>query len=118
MSHPDTIVHRLYAAINEMDEKKLRRLFHPDVVRHAMGEIGVEPAIEAMKQSFLKYPDTRYVVDEVLIDQDKAAARISIHGRKMPADKPLPIILEIFRIDDNRIVEVWGAGISSQKFPE
>ncbi|MCB0226047.1 MAG: nuclear transport factor 2 family protein [Anaerolineae bacterium] len=118
MSQHDTIAHQLYRAINAMDEEKLRQLFHPRVIRHAMGEIGIEPAIEAMKQSFLKYPHTRYVVDDVLVDHDKIAARISIHGRNTPAEKPLPLILEIFRIEDNQIVEVWGAGISSDKFPE
>ncbi|MCB9077172.1 MAG: nuclear transport factor 2 family protein [Anaerolineaceae bacterium] len=117
MGRQNTIAHQLYQAINDMDEESLRKLFHPRVIRHAMGEIGIEPALEAMKQSFLNYPHTQYVVDDVLVDQDKIAARISIHGRDTPADKPLPLILEIFRIEDNQIVEVWGAGISSEKFP-
>lgn len=117
MGRQNTIAHQLYQAINERDEESLRALFQPGVIRHAMGEIGIEPALQALQQAFLKYPNTRYVVDDVLVDQDKVAARISIHGRETPAEKPLPLILEIFRIEDNRIAEVWGAGISSEKFP-
>jgi len=47
------------------------------------------------------------VVEDVLVEGDKAALRVTIHG--VP-QQPLPIIMEIFRIENGQVAEVWGAG--------
>lgn len=112
-----SLAQQVYEAINHRDATALRGLFHPKVVRHAMGEIGIEGGIEMMNRAFGKFPDTRYEVEDVIVEDNRAAVRVSIHGRHTAPGKPLPVILEIFRFEDSQIVEVWGAGISPEKYP-
>jgi predicted ester cyclase len=102
-----TLVYRVYEAINTRDIAALEGLFDPHVVRHAMGEIGIESARNALMAAYTAFPDQRFVVEDVLVEGDKAALRVTIHG--VP-QQPLPIIMEIFRVANGRVVEVWGAG--------
>ncbi|GGV02406.1 hypothetical protein GCM10010211_82190 [Streptomyces albospinus] len=41
----------------------------------------------------------------MLVEGDKAAVRTSVHG--VPGQQP-PTMLEIFRVRDGRIPELWG----------
>ncbi|GHO47592.1 nuclear transport factor 2 family protein [Ktedonospora formicarum] len=41
---------------------------------------------------------------------NKVALRVTVHGVPTPPGEPLPLILEIFRIENGRVAEIWGAG--------
>lgn len=112
------IVCNVYDAINARDSIALRKLFAPEIIRHATAEIGVEAAIKMMEKMFSTSPKTHFVIEDVLVDGSKAALRIAVHGRDSFTDKPLPNILEIFKIEDNKVTEIWGAGISPERFPQ
>jgi predicted ester cyclase len=111
------IVIAIYAAINAKDETTLRRLFAADIIRHATGEIGVEAAIKMMEKMFSANPKTYFIIEDILVDGNKVAIRVAIHGRESSPEKPPSTILEIFRIENNQAVEIWGAGISPERFP-
>jgi len=104
------LVYRVYEAINAMDVAALDELFDPHVIRHAAGEVGIESARKALTSAFTSFPDKRFVVEDVLVDGDKAALRVTIHGIPVAPGQPLPLIMEIFRIENDRVAEIWGAG--------
>ena len=98
---------RVYAAINAQDLAALDELFDPDVVRHATGEVGIEPAKAAVTKAFASSSGTRFEVEDVFADADRIALRVAVH-RSAPA--PVAEIIEIFRVEDGRVAEIWGAG--------
>ena len=101
---------RVYEAINAQDIATLEELFAPDIIRHAMREVGIESAKQAMVGAFAAFPHTRFVVEDLFAEGDKVALRVTIHGLPIPAGEPLPLIMEIFRIENGRVAEIWGAG--------
>ncbi len=88
----------------------LEELFDPQVIRHAAGETGIESAKRAVMNAFTTFPEKRFVVEDVVAEGDKVALRVTVHGVPTAPGDPLPIIMEIFRIENGRIAEVWGAG--------
>ena len=105
-----TLAYRVYEAINARDLVALEELFDPQVVRHAAQETGIEHAKKAVASAFATSPEKRFVVEDVLVDGDKAALRVTVHGVSTDPGQPLPTILEIFRIANGRVAEIWGAG--------
>jgi predicted ester cyclase len=108
--------YRVYEAINARDIAALDELFDPQVIRHAAGETGIESAKNALTSAYKTFPDQRFVVEDLLVDGDKAALRVTVHGVPLAPGQPQPIIMEIFRIENGRVAEVWGAG--TLHFPE
>ncbi|QBD75842.1 DUF4440 domain-containing protein [Ktedonosporobacter rubrisoli] len=101
------LAYRVYEAINAKDVATLEQLFAPNVIRHAARETGIESVKKAVHQAFAAFPEQRFVVEEVLADGDKAALRVTIHGIPTAPGEPLPIIMEIFRLENGRVAEVW-----------
>lgn len=101
---------QVYDAINAQDLTTLERLFTPDVVRHAMGEVGFEAARRAVTGLFAVAPDTRFQVEDLIADGDRVALRVTVH-RGAPEPGMVPqTILEVFRVEQGRVAEIWGAG--------
>jgi predicted ester cyclase len=108
---------QVYDAINVRDLAALEDLFAPDIVRHAMGEVGFEPARAAVVNLFAAAPDTRFEVEDVFAEGDRIALRVTVH-RGAPDPGTIPqTILEIFRIDNGRVAEIWGAGLPARPAP-
>jgi predicted ester cyclase len=105
-----TLGYRIYEAINAKDIEALDELFAPDVIRHAARETGRESARSALTRAFATFPAQRFVVEDVIAEGDKVALRVVVHGIPVPPGEPLPIIMEIFRIENGCVAEVWGAG--------
>jgi predicted ester cyclase len=62
------------------------------------------------------YPDAHVIVEELIAEGDRVAARISMTGT--PADGGRPIRYRgtvWWRIADGKIVERWGAAFASEK---
>lgn len=104
------LAYRVYDAINAHDADALRELFDPHIVRHAAGETGIEPAIAAMQRAFATNPTRHFRVEDVIAEGDKAALRVTVLGILTTPGVPPPVILEIFRVANGRVVEIWGAG--------
>jgi predicted ester cyclase len=105
------LAREVYAAINARDDVALERLFDPQIVRHAAGEVGIEAAKAAMAAAFAEFPDTRFVVQDVIAEGDRAALRVTVHRGDPASTPPRSLILEVFRVAAGRVVEIWGAGL-------
>ena len=103
---------RVYDAINARDLDTLERLFAPGIVRHAMGEVGIERALAAVSDTVVAAPDLRFAVEDVFGAGDRVALRVTVHRGAPAPGEQLPQILEIFRVEDGRVAEIWGAGTS------
>jgi predicted ester cyclase len=100
----------VYDAINAQDLAALEELFDRDVVRHAAGEVGLERAKLAVTNAFAAFPDTRFEVEDVFAEADRIALRVTVHRGAWAGGDDLPIIMEIFRVENGRVAEIWGAG--------
>lgn len=105
-----TLAHNVYDAINAQDMAALEGLFAPGIIRHATGEVGFEKARKAVMETFAKDPEKHFVIEDLLVDGNKAALRVTVQGAPASEGTPLPTILEIFHFKDNKVVEIWGAG--------
>jgi predicted ester cyclase len=108
---------QVYDAINAQDLAALEQLFAPDVVRHAMGEVGLDAARRAVTSMFETAPDTRFHVEDLVAEGDRVALRVTVQrGEPEPGTIP-QTILEIFRIEHGRVAEIWGAGTPARPRP-
>ena len=104
------LAYRIYEAINARDLTAFEELFDPHVIRHAAGETGIESAKKAALSAFTIFPEKRFVVEDLIAEGDKVALRVTVHGTPTAPGEPLPLIMEILRIENGRVAEVWGAG--------
>lgn len=102
--------YRVYEAFNARDIAAVEELFAPNSISHASGISGIDGVKKALASLYATFPDIRFVVEDLLADGDKVALRVTIHGVPLDPEQPQPIIMEIFRVEDERVVEVWGAG--------
>ena len=103
------LAHRMYAAANAGDLDAVDSIFAADFRSHPMGTTGPGAVKRAWTAIREKYPDLWVSVEDVLADDDKLVARTFVHGT--PADQAgerLPTIMEIIRMADGQIVELWG----------
>ena len=103
------LVYRAYEAINTRNVVALEAVFAPHVIRHAAGETGIESVKKAVAGAFTTFPEKRFVVEDVLVDGNRAALRVTIQGVPTAHGQSLPTILEIFRIENGQVAEIWGA---------
>jgi predicted ester cyclase len=101
----EKLAHRMYAAGNACDIDAIDDIFAADFRSHPMGTTGTAPLKAAWVTFREKYPDLHLTVEDMLADGDKLAVRSVVHGT--PADHT-PTLMEIIRIADGRIAELWG----------
>jgi predicted ester cyclase len=100
---------RMYEAFNARDIVAAKTIFSADFVSHPLGTTGVESITKAWTGLHTMFPDARVIVEDMLIDGDRAAVRTTWHGIPAgAAEQPPPTMMEIFRVQDGRIAEVWG----------
>ncbi|MFF1546552.1 ester cyclase [Streptomyces sp. NPDC058291] len=103
------LAERMYEAFNVRDLAAARAIFSADFVSHPLGTVGVDSVVKAWSGLHAMFPDIQVIVEDMLVDADKAAVRTSLHG--IPAEveeQALPSMMEIFRVRDGRIAELWG----------
>jgi len=114
---------RLYATINEAirtrDMDVLDAVVAPDLVDHSPGP-GQQPGREGMKLAFAEFlpafPDMVFTVEDVLVEGDRAACRVTSLGTHLgPVGGLAPtgrVIrqhgIDILRFQDGLLVERWG----------
>jgi predicted SnoaL-like aldol condensation-catalyzing enzyme len=112
MSTPDggTLVRRMQECFNTRQFDQADDLFTPDFFSHPLGTTGFEAGKEAWRSVVARFPDYRVVAQDVLVDGDKVAIRSSVEGIPAPDGDVRPMLIEIFRVDDGRLAEMWGLG--------
>jgi predicted SnoaL-like aldol condensation-catalyzing enzyme len=102
--NPESVVRRMYEAANRHDLSAIDEIFASDFYSHAMGKSGRDPIRAAWGQIMERYPDLRLEAAEMISDGDRVAvwARV-FHGDAEPAT-----MMEMIRVADGRVAEVWG----------
>jgi predicted SnoaL-like aldol condensation-catalyzing enzyme len=96
---------RMYAAFNAHDHEAADNIFTADFHSHPLGTTGPASITRSWQRFHDTFPKARVVVEDMVVEGDRAAVRTSVHG--VPGGQP-PTMLEIFRVRDGRIAELWG----------
>jgi predicted SnoaL-like aldol condensation-catalyzing enzyme len=98
------VVRRMYDAANRHDLTTVEEIFAPDFYSHSMGKGGVEVVHEAWGQIMSRYPEVRVEPAEMIAVGDRVAVWARVHhGAGEPAT-----MMEMIRVADGRVAEVWG----------
>ncbi|MFO0564774.1 MAG: ester cyclase [Polyangiaceae bacterium] len=109
------------AVYNQHDPSAIDKYFSSSVVVHSVAPdaedgTGTEYLKELAKNLLAAFPDVKLSVQEVLVDKDRLAARVSIEGTHKgdfagikPTGKSVKAQnFAIYRIEGGKIVEVWS----------
>jgi predicted SnoaL-like aldol condensation-catalyzing enzyme len=92
-------------AFNAHDHDATPEIFTADFYSHPLGTTGPESIPRAWQRFHEAFPEAQVVVEDMIVEGEPAAVRTSVHG--IPGQQP-PTMLEIFRVRDGRIAELWG----------
>ncbi|MFI6921020.1 nuclear transport factor 2 family protein [Nonomuraea spiralis] len=96
---------RMYMAFNAREYTSMEEIFTTDFFSHPLGTTGPESVTRAWRRFHEAFPDVQVVVEDMVVEGNTAAVRTSVRG--VPGGQP-PTMLEIFRVRDGRIAELWG----------
>jgi hypothetical protein len=103
------LVRQLQECFNTRRFEQAGDLHTPGFVSHPLGTTGFEAGKHAWRVLTTRFPGIRVVAQDILVDGDKAAVRSAVEGIAVPDDGAQPMLFEIFRIDEGRFAEMWGA---------
>jgi predicted SnoaL-like aldol condensation-catalyzing enzyme len=103
------LVQRMQECFNTRQFDQAAELHTPGFVSHPLGTTGFEAGKDAWRALTARFPAIRVVAQDILVDGDKAAVRSTVEGIAAPDGDAQPMLFEIFRIDDGRFAEMWGA---------
>ena len=95
---------RMYAAFNSHDHTAALEILSPDFYSHPLGTTGPQSIVESWRRFHDAYPKAHVTVEDLIVEGDTVAARLSVHG--IPDQRPT--MLEIYRVRDGRIAELWA----------
>jgi len=103
------LVRRLQECFNTRQFDQAEGLHTPDFFSHPLGTTGFAAGKGAWRTVTDRFPGMRVVAKDILVDGDKAAVRSAVEGIATPDGDAPPMLFEIFRIDNGRFAEMWGA---------
>ena len=111
------LVKRHYEAWNSGDAEALKEIFSPDYVYHSGPgqEVSYEQMMEWLKPQMEAFPDRVFSVEDILSKGDKVVSRFIFKGTHEGDIEILPATgkkfeifgIEIFRVENGKIVESW-----------
>jgi len=110
-SHEDAtaLVRRMQECFNTRRFDQAAALHTPGFFSHPLGATGFEAGKDAWRVLTARYPGIRVVAEDILVDGDRAAVRSAVEGITAPDDGARPMLFEIFRLENGRFAEMWGA---------
>lgn len=102
------LVQRMQECFNTRQFDQADDLFTPGFFSHPLGTTGFEAGKDAWRKLTARFPRILVVAEDILVDGDKVAVRSSIKGTGTADGDSHPMLLEIFRVDDGRLAEMWG----------
>lgn len=113
------LVRRMQESFNSRRFDEADDLSVPGVYSHPLGASGDEARKQAWSMITAQFPGMRVVAQDILVDGDKAAVRSVVEGVTAPGGEQ-PMLFEIFRFEDGRFAESWGAstGFPASASPE
>jgi predicted SnoaL-like aldol condensation-catalyzing enzyme len=112
------LVRRLQECFNTRQFDRADDLHSPGFFSHPLGATGFAAGKSAWRQMIAQYPAMRVVAEDILVDGDKVAVRSSVEGIAIPEGGLRPVLMEIFRVDEGRLAEMWGASSGFPRSPE
>ena len=114
------LIERMQECFNSRQFAAAEPLHTPAFFSHPLGTTGFAAGQAAWRMLTARYPGMRVVAQDILVDGDKAAVRSTVEGIAAPDGGAQPMLFEIFRIDDGRFAEMWGAstGFPTSASPE
>lgn len=114
------LVQRMQECFNSRQFDEADGLHTPGFVSHPLGTTGFAAGKAAWRMLTARFPGIRVVAQDIVVDGDKAAVRSAVEGIATPDSDAGPMLFEIFRIDDGRFAEMWGAstGFPASASPE
>ncbi|WP_433475756.1 ester cyclase [Spirillospora sp. CA-142024] len=114
------LVRRMQECFNSRQFDQAADLHTPGFFSHPLGTAGFEAGKDAWRTLTTRFPGIRVVAQDILVDGDRAAVRSTVEGLDTPDGDARPMLFEIFRIEDGRFAEMWGAstGFPSSASPE
>ena len=112
MTTPDdagALVRRMQECFNTRQFDQARELFIPGFFSHPLGAAGFEAGEDAWRTVVALFPGMRVVARDILVDGDKVAVRSVVEGTGTSDGDVQPMLLEIFRVEDGRLAEMWGS---------
>jgi predicted SnoaL-like aldol condensation-catalyzing enzyme len=103
------LIQRMQECFNTRQFDQAASLCTPGFFSHPLGTTGFEAGKDAWRALTTRFPGMRVSAQDILVDGDKAAVRSTVEGIALPDDDAQPVLFEIFRIDDGRLAEMWGA---------
>jgi steroid delta-isomerase-like uncharacterized protein len=111
------IVRRFVEAYNERNLDLFDDLLAPDYYDHS-SQVGPEGLKQLMNIAFKAFPDFHETIEDIIAEGDKVWARITFTGTHegewlgiAPTGKKIRIMMvDIFRIDNGKLVEYWDVG--------
>lgn len=94
----------MYTAFNDHDHAAALDIFTPDFYSHAIRKAGPQSIVDAWSGLHQAFPDARVTVEDVIVEGETVAARLTMHGI---AGEPATM-LEMYRVRDGRIAELWA----------
>jgi predicted SnoaL-like aldol condensation-catalyzing enzyme len=95
---------RMYAAFNDHNHTAALDILTPDFYSHPLATTGPQAIVESWKRFHDAYPKASVAIEDMVVEGDTVAVRLSVHG--IPDQSPT--MLEIYRIRDGRIAELWA----------
>ncbi len=108
MTDARALAYRMHEAFNTRNVEAVDEIFTPDFFSHPMGTSGTEHVKETWSAIIRKFPDMHSVVEDVVAEGDLVSLRATISGL---SDEEITL-MEMFRVADGRIAELWGASQS------
>jgi steroid delta-isomerase-like uncharacterized protein len=113
-----TVIHRFYEeCLNQYNSEVLPELFAPNVVLHAStGEaVGIDAVRRTVDNVHAMFPKHHFIVDDVVVNGDKAAARWTMTAVNTapiagvpPTGRPITNRAVVFyRFENGKIAELW-----------
>ena len=103
------LVQQMQECFNTRQFDQAASLHAPGFFSHPLGTTGFEAGKAAWRALTARFPGIRVVAQDILVDGDKAAVRSAVEGIADRDGDAQPMLFEIFRIDDGRLAEMWGA---------
>ncbi|MFL6143767.1 MAG: ester cyclase [Labedaea sp.] len=104
------LVRRMQECFNSRQFDQADDLFTPDFYSHPLGTTGFAAGKAAWRRLVAHFPDYLVIAEDILVDHDKVAIRSAVEGIPTPAGDVRPMLIEIFRIENDRLAEMWGVG--------
>lgn len=106
VTDPTELGRRMHAAFNAREFDAVPEIFAPDFYSHPL-DAGRDAVRSAWESMAAMYPQAQTVIDDIFAVGDRVALRATVHG--MADDGHTATMLEIFRVADGKIAELWGA---------